>query len=137
MYGAKTSRSDVRSIASRPAHKYPSRCSSSALSVMLGLTAALPAARRARPLGCLASRGGSSCRLPACAAGAAWQRAVGLFGGRRWRGRISGRARGVAVASTLFLAARRAAQLTFPCGAFVFFLGAFDSILVLMTIVRE
>jgi len=64
-------------------------------------------------------------------------RAVGLFfGGRRGRGRISGRARGVAVASTLLLVARRAAQLTFPCGAFVFFLSAFYSILVLVAIVR-
>jgi hypothetical protein len=34
------------------------------------------------------------------------------------------------------LAARRAAQLAFPCGAFVFFLDAFDSILVLVAIVR-
>jgi hypothetical protein len=63
--------------------------------------------------------------------------AVRLFGGRRWRGRISGRAKGVAVASTLFLVARRAAQLTFPCGAFVFFLGTFDPILVLVAIVRK
>src|SRR6266404_1343528 len=74
-----------------------------------------------------------TCRQP-CAAGdaAAWRCAS-----RRWRGRISGRARAVAVASTLFLAARRAAQLTFPCGAFVFFLGAFNSIFVLVAIVRS
>jgi hypothetical protein len=45
--------------------------------------------------------------------------------------------KGVAVASTLFLVARRAAQLTFPCGAFVFFLGTFDPILVLVAIVRK